>query len=380
LTPRRLTYLTGTRADFGVMAPILREIAASPSLELDLLVTGMHLSERFGATVREVEASALPISARIPVAIDQDSGLAMGLSAAEVLAATSRFLADNRREAFIVLGDRWEMLAAAQAALYAGLPVVHLCGGERSGSIDESLRHAISKLAHVHLVAAEDGERRLLGMGEEPWRIHRIGAPGLPGLEARAAQTDLATLAQRYDFDATRPYALLLFHPVVQDARMAGTQWRALFDALAPTGLQVVSLLPNADTGTDLIRAEIASAAANGRVVAVEHMPRDDYVSALSHAEFLIGNSSSGIVEAATLGTAVVNVGDRQAGRMRSANVFDADFEPVSLAAAIAAAREFDASGLVNVYGEAHADRRTREVLESLDFADPALLKKSMTY
>lgn len=378
--PRRLTYLTGTRADFGVMAPILREIAASPSLELDLLVTGMHLSERYGSTVREVEASGLPISARIPVAIDQDSGLGMALSAAEVLRATARFLADNRRDAMIVLGDRWEMLAAAQAALYAGLPIVHLCGGERSGSIDESLRHAISKLAHLHLVAAEDGERRLLGMGEEPWRIHRIGAPGLPGLAERAGETDLIALAERYGFDPGRPYALLLFHPVVQDAEDSGTQWRALFDALAPTGLQVVSLLPNADTGTDRIRAEIARAANAGGIVAVEHMPREDYLAALGHAAFLIGNSSSGIVEAATLGTAVVNVGDRQAGRLRSANVFDADFEPAGLAAAIAAARDFDASGLVNVYGEAHADRRVREVLESIDLADPALLKKSMTY
>lgn len=376
---RRLTYLTGTRADFGVMQPILSEIAASPFLELDLIVTGMHLSERFGMTVAEVEASGLPISARIPVPIDDDSALGMGLSAAKVTEAIARFLAEHQRDAFIVLGDRWEMLAAAQSVLFAGIPLVHLCGGERSGSIDESMRHAISKLAHIHLVAADDGQRRLIGMGEEPWRIHKVGAPGLPGL-VEMAQVDRTVLGERYGFDPAQPFALLLFHPVVQDAQSAGRQWKELFDALAETGLQIVSLLPNADSGTDQIRKEIDEAARTGKLITVEHMPREDYVSALRQARFLIGNSSSGIVEAATLGTPVVNVGDRQAGRLRGPNVFDTSFDQPELRKAIAAARNFDASGLVNVYGETHADRRVREVLETVDLADPALLKKSMTY
>lgn len=361
------------------MEPILREIAASPLLELELLVTGMHLSPKFGLTVREVEAAGLPIGLRIETPIEDDTGLGMASCAAEVTRVAAGHFASNAPDAVLVLGDRWEMLAAAQAALYTGRPLIHLCGGERSGSIDESIRHAISKLAHIHLVAADDGEQRLRRMGEEPWRIHKVGAPGLPGLK-ELATTEVAELAHRYGFAPDRPFALLLFHPVVQDAADAGTQWRSILQALIPTGLQIVALSPNADSGTDRIRAEIASEAAAGQIILVDHMPRNDYLSAMRHARVLVGNSSSGIVEAATLRTPVVNVGDRQAGRMRSANVFDCEFDRAALDTAIAQALDFDPTGLVNVYGDTDADVRVREVLEGLDLSHPALLKKKMTY
>lgn len=379
MTPKRITYITGTRADFGVMQPILQRMADSPSIGLDLIVTGMHLSERFGSTVREIERSGLPIAARIPVPIEDDSGYGMALCAAEVTRGTAEFLAAAPRDGLMILGDRWEMLAAAQTALLVGLPIVHLCGGERSGSIDDSIRHALSKLAHLHLVAAADGEERLLRMGEERWRIHRIGAPGLPGLAERAS-VELIDLAARYGFDANRPFALMLFHPVVQDAAESGWQWRAVLDPLIGTGLQIVSLLPNADHGSGAISEEIAAAAQRGQLLPVTHMPRDDYVSAVRHARILIGNSSSGIVEAATLGTAVVNIGDRQIGRLRSANVFDTGFGRDEIVAAIGLALAFDSTGLVNVYGEANADLRVTEVLEQVDLTDPAMLKKSMPY
>lgn len=378
-TRKRLAYLTGTRADFGLMEPILQAIAASPVLELELVVTGMHLSDHFGRTEREIEASGLPIAARIEVPIDDDSGRGMGVATGMVTCGMADYLADHPRDGLIVLGDRGEMLAGATAALFAGVPIIHVAGGERSGSVDESIRHAISKLAHVHCVAAQDGEQRLIGMGEEPWRIHRVGAPGLAGLEALAsvAREDLAA---RYGFDPARSYALLLFHPVVQDADLAGDQWRAIFAALVPTGLQVLVLMPNADHGTGAIRAAIDDVIAQGRAIGIAHMPRADYASALRHAAFLIGNSSSGIVEAAAFGTPVVNVGDRQHGRLRSANVFDCPCEVPAIAAAITQAENFDASGLVNVYGEPTADRRIRDVLEQLDLADPALRKKIMPY
>jgi UDP-hydrolysing UDP-N-acetyl-D-glucosamine 2-epimerase len=212
-------------------------------------------------------------------------------------------------------------------------------------------------------------------MGEEPWRIHVTGTPGLAGLKELAG-VGRDELAARYGFNPARPFALLLFHPVVQDAAEAGAQWRAIFEALAGEELQILALLPNADHGTDGIRAAIGESG----LIPIEHMPRGDYVSALRQADFLIGNSSSGIIEAATLGTAVVNVGDRQDGRLRSANVFDAGTEAPAIAAAIGKARAFDPAGLVSVYGEAHADRRIRTLLEETDLADRRLRKKVMTY
>jgi GDP/UDP-N,N'-diacetylbacillosamine 2-epimerase (hydrolysing) len=372
---RRLTYLTGTRADFGLMQRVLEEIAAAPGLELELVVTGMHLSDRFGRTGREVEASGLPIARRIDVPVDEDSGRAMAVAAGLVTSGMADYFAERPRDGLLVLGDRGEMLAGAIAALYADVPIVHIAGGERSGSVDESIRHAISKLAHLHCVAVEDGRQRLLNMGEEPWRIHVTGTPGLAGLR-ELASVGREELAARYGFDPARPFALLLFHPVVQDAAEAGAQWRSIFAALAGGELQVLALLPNADHGTESIRAAIGESG----LIPIDHMPRADYVSALRHADFLIGNSSSGIIEAATLGTAVVNVGDRQDGRLRSANVFDAGANPDSIAAAIGRARAFDGAGLVNVYGEPHADRRIRALLEETDLGDRRLRKKVMTY
>jgi UDP-N-acetylglucosamine 2-epimerase len=166
----------------------------------------------------------------------------------------------------------------------------------------------------------------------------------------------------------------------VQDAAIAGDQWRAIFAALQPVNLQILALMPNADHGTGAIRSAIDAMVVDGKAIGIAHMPRSDYVSALREAVFLIGNSSSGIVEAAAFGTPVVNVGDRQQGRLRSANVFDCSCDVSAITDAIANAMDFDASGLINVYGEAAADERVRDLLESLNFADPILLKKSMPF
>lgn len=376
---RRLAYLTGTRADFGLMVPTLRAIAASDAFKIELLVTGMHLSEQFGSTLREVEQSGLPIAATIPVPIDDDSGLSMSHAAAEVLRATASFLADRPSDALIVLGDRWEMLAATQAALYMGVPVVHLCGGDRSGSIDDSIRHAITRLAHLHFVASGDAEQRILAMGEEAWRVHLVGAPGLAGLRELASR-DIGALAGRDGFDPARPFALLLFHPVVQDAATAGDEAREAIAALQASGLQTLCLLPNADTGSAAVRSAIDETGGGSWLHVVDHLARAEYSTALAHARVLVGNSSSGIVEAATLGTAVVNIGERQRGRLTSANVFHAEPERIAITAAIRSALAFDATGLVNVYGTDDADRRTVELLESIDLSDSRLLKKMLTY
>ena len=375
---RRLIYLTGTRADYGLMLPTLRRIASTPGLEIAVVVTGMHLSDKFGRTEREVEASAVPIAARIPLPIDDDSGEGMGLCAGAVTTAMARFLADYRPDALLVLGDRWEMVAAALPALLASVPVVHLCGGERSGTVDESLRHAVSKLAHLHLVATEEAEERLTKMGEDPWRIHNVGAPGLVGIR-ELASTGVDELGSRYGFDPARPYALVLFHSVVQDAEFAGLPVAPALRALASKQLQVICLEPNADHGTGNIRAALQEAAGDG-VSLVTHMPREDYLSAMRHAVVLVGNSSSGIIEAASFGTPAVNVGDRQDKRARNANVIDADGSVGSISAALDEALAGPRGSGENIYGAGDTDRRIAELLCTVDFEDPRLLKKQISY
>lgn len=378
-SPKRIVYLTGTRADFGLMERVLKEIDRSPALDLKLLVTGMHLSDHFGRTIREVEASGLQIADQIDVPIDDDSGRGMGVAAGQVTCGVAEYLGQNQTDAILLLGDRGEMLGAATAAMFAGVPIFHIAGGERSGSVDDSIRHAISKLSNVHFVACEDGAQRLLRMGECSDRIHQVGTPGLVGL-SKEANVPLADIAKRYGFDPSLPYVLLLFHPVVQDASLAGKQWTEIFSTLALTDLQIVALMPNADHGTSSIGAAISAMAKEHRLILVEHMARKDYLSALKNAEFLIGNSSSGIIEAATLRSAVVDVGDRQVGRLRSENVFHTAICRDSISIAIKQAQEFDATGLVNIYGDEHADVRIREILEHTDLTDPSLRKKYMPY
>ncbi len=376
---RRVLYITGTRADFGLMLPTLRAIHATPGLVLKLFVTGMHLSPRFGHTVDEVIASGLAIAATVPVAVEEDGGAGMARAAAQVAAGMASLLGERRPDICLLLGDRWEMLAAAMCATLAGVPIVHVCGGERSGSVDDALRHAISKLAHLHCVATEGARARLLGLGEAAERIHVVGSPGLVGLQALAARPR-ADWAGDHGLEPTQPIAAVLFHPVVQDAAVAGQQMTAVLQAVRAEGLQALCLMPNADAGNSRIREAILQACEESPSMrAVTHLPRPDYVSLIAGADLLIGNSSSGIIEAASFGTPVINVGDRQADRERNRNTFDCAVDATLIAATIRRARQHPRSDRDNLYGDGRTDQRIAALLASAQI-DARLLKKSMTY
>lgn len=376
---RKLLYLTGTRADFGLMLPTLRRLGVTPGLELGLCVTGMHLSERFGMTVREVEASGLRIVARIPADADDDSRLGMSRLGATVSQGMVDVLAAHRPDVLLLLGDRVEMLAAAVPAMLAGVAIAHLCGGERSGTVDDAMRHAISKLAHLHFVATEEAGQRLVRMGEEAQRVHVVGTPGLVGIESLVT-TSREALTSRFDLAHERPLAAVLFHPVVQDESLAGTQCRALLQAVAAEGFQAICLLPNADTGNGRVREAIEDfcARVNG-FRPVTHLARSDYVSLLAACDLLIGNSSSGIIEAATFGTPVVNVGDRQMNRERNANVVDAGTSVEEIRDAIHTSLARPRRKGHNVYGDGRTDERVASILSTVAL-ETNLLKKANTY
>lgn len=376
---RRVLYLTGTRADFGLMLPTLRAIHAQPGLEVALCVTGMHLSQRFGYTVDEVLASGLPVVATLPVDVDEDSGTGMAHAAAAVATGFAALLQQQRPDICLLLGDRWEMLAAAMCATLTGVPIVHVCGGERSGSVDDVLRHAVSKLAHVHCVSTEGARKRLLGMGEETIRVHVVGAPGLVGLQALATRTR-GDWAAAHGLDPAQPIAAVLFHPVVQDAALAGTQMAAVLQAVRQHGLQALCLMPNADAGNSRIRDVILAACETGPGFrAVTHLARSDYVSLIASVDLLVGNSSSGIVEAASFGTPVVNVGDRQDGRERNINTVDCEINSAAIAASIDLALRHSRYEPQNIYGDGRTHARIASMLAGLTL-DATLLKKTMTY
>jgi GDP/UDP-N,N'-diacetylbacillosamine 2-epimerase (hydrolysing) len=376
---RHVIYVSGTRADFGLMRRTLHAIDAHDDLSLEVVVTGMHLSPRFGTTRDAIAASGLRIGAEIAVDVDRDDHGAMAIAAGTFAGRLAPHLAAHRPDVLLLLGDRWEMLAAAMTATLLNVPIAHVCGGERSGTVDDAMRHAISRLAHVHLVATHDAANRLLRSGEEAERIHVVGSPGLVGIVADAT-TPRSTIYDRLGFDPGRPLAVVLFHPVVQDAAFAAVQAQEVLAGVAATGMQALCLLPNADAGNAAIRdAMLAYCADAPDFMVATHVDRGDYLSLLAQAGVLVGNSSSGIIEAASFGLPVINVGDRQAGRERNRNVVDVPAERGAIAQAITATAGKRILPPENLYGDGTTDTRIATILADLTIA-PALLKKAMTY
>lgn len=372
---KNICYITGTRADYGLMTSTLKEIAAHPALSLTILATGIHLSPKYGLTVREIEADGFTLCGRVETPVDQPSGAAMARGIGIMLQAFVDILAAQKPDAVLLLGDRGEMLAGALAAIHLNIPVVHVHGGERSGTVDEPVRHAISKLSHWHCVATEQSRERLLRMGEAPQQIVVTGAPGLDGLSALASR-DRALLCEEVGFDSTRALALMVFHPVLQEAPQAGVQAAAILDALLCAGAQVLALMPNADAGGDAVRATLAAYAERHPGLRVlTHLPRPDFVSWMAVADLMVGNSSSGIIEAASFGTPVINVGLRQNLRERNANVRDVVAEPQALAQAVRDALEQGRDVPANVYGDGHAGSRIVALLATLRVTPEILLK-----
>lgn len=377
-TPRRLVYLTGTRADFGLIEATLHKIAATPGLQLEVAVTGMHLSPDHGETVREVRTSGLPVCAQIAMDMGRRTGPGMALGIADCLRGMTELLARRQADFLIVLGDRGEMLAGAIAALHTGVPCVHIHGGERSGTVDEPIRHAISKLSSYHFVATPGSRERLLRMGEEESRIFVTGAPGLDGLRELGNMPRDECL-RGLGLAAGQPFALAVFHPVVQQAGEAGAQTKALIEAFGRIGMPVVWLEPNADAGSLEILAVLGRTPLPAGSVRLRHVARPLFAAALRHCEVLAGNSSAGIIEAASFGTPVVNVGDRQRLRERTPNVIDTHADAGAIEAALLLALGHGRWPCDNPWGDGRAGERIAAMLAALP-AGPHLLEKVNSY
>jgi len=375
--PRRVIYLSGTRADFGLMRSTLTRIGATPGLELSIAATAMHLSAEHGNTIEEIRASGLPICGEIPLDMRTRTGQSMALGIAEALRGTTELLARDRPDFLLLLGDRGEMLAGAIAALHVGIPCVHIHGGELSGTVDEPVRHAISKLSSYHFVATAGSRERLLRMGEQEARIFVTGAPGLDGLAQSGAMPREECLHALGLPD--QPFVLAVFHPVVQQAAQAGAQVRAVLHALKAVGLPALWLEPNADAGSREILQALDETPLPAGSRRLTHVPRPLFAAALRHCEVLVGNSSSGIIEAATFGTPVVNIGDRQRLRERNANVLDAPAESGAIEAGVRAMLSHGRWPCDNLWGDGQAGGRIAALLATLP-SGPSVLEKVNSY
>ena len=376
---RRIAYISGTRADYGLMAATLRRVHAREGCSLGVIATGMHLRQEYGHTIDEIEQDGLPVMARVPLPMDTATGAGMARAIGHMTERFADILDAERPDAVLLLGDRGEMLAGAIAAGHVNIPVVHIHGGERSGTIDEPVRHAVSKLAHWHCVATQESRERLIRMGEYERQIIVTGAPGLDGLAATPREPREA-LCRSQGFDPALPLALMVFHPVVQEARQAAAQTATLLAAVLGAGFQVLALKPNSDAGGTEVARVLETERANPRLRLLTHLKRESFIAWMAAADLMIGNSSSGIIEAATFGTPVINVGSRQNLRERNANVIDCEGQAASLEAALQRWRQGPARyPEANVYGDGQAGERIATLLATMPL-DASILMKANAY
>lgn len=375
---RRICYISGTRADFGLMRSTLQTIRDHPGLAVEVIATGMHLSPFYGETVQEIEAAGLEVSARVPVPLEPATGATMARNIGRMTEAFVDAMEARRPDVVLLLGDRGEMLAGAMAGIHLGIAVAHVHGGERGGAHDEPVRHAISKLGHIHFTATEESRDRLIRMGELPEHIHVSGAPGLDGL-TQGVPLDRAAIMNRFGLEPEKPFALMIYHPVLQETASAEQDTAAQINALADAGLQILALKPNSDGGSDGVRAALDAAGGTPGLHVFTHLGREDYLAAMATADLMIGNSSSGIIEAASFGTPVVNVGWRQNLRERNANTADTEADPAALIATIRRQLAHGRYPAFNVYGDGQAGRRIADVLAAKTI-DSTLMHKVNGY
>jgi len=366
---KRIGVVTVSRSDYGHLRPVLDALRRAPDLELALFVAGMHLAPEFGLTVRDIEADGFPISARVEMLGGGDTPEAVAAATGRGVTGFGEAFARVRPDLLVVLGDRFEMLAAAVAALPFALPVAHIHGGEVSeGAMDNQIRHAITKLAHLHFASAEPHARRIAAMGEEPWRIHTVGAPGLDRL-ATTEPLSRAALARELGLPEAGPWLLVTFHPVTLEYRDTAAHIDELLAAIEKTDGFIVITYPNADTSGRLIVERIEEFAGRHprRCRLAKSLGERLYLSLLRHADVMIGNSSSGLIEAPSFGLPVVNVGSRQRGRLRGANVIDVEPSREDILRGIEAAQapvfRARARAAPNPYGDGHAAPRIIDVL-----------------
>ena len=373
---RRVCYVSGSRADFGLMESTLRRAHADPRLDLGVCVTGMHLSENFGSTGQEIGRSGLRLSGRVPVDLSAGDGSGMARALADERRGMVAVFEGERPDVVLVLGDRGEMLAGALAAIHLNIPVAHVHGGERSGTVDEPVRHAISKLSHYHFVATVGSRERLVRMGERAENVFVTGAPGIDGI-LDAPRLSRADLCADQQLDANRPIALVVYHPVLQSAEQAGQQVAIVLDEVMATGAQIVCLAPNSDAGSVAIREQIMARVAGleSGFRMVTHFERSLFLSWLAAVDIMVGNSSSGIIEAASFGLPVVNVGDRQFGRERNANIRDVPVDAARIREAIAASFTGGRCRVQNIYGDGRAGERIVGLLRTLPLGKDLLAK-----
>lgn len=370
---KKIAVFTGTRAEYGLLYWLLKDIQADADLSLQLLVSGMHLSPEFGLTYQQIEQDGFHIDEKVEILLSSDSAVgtakSMGLGVLGFADALDRLKPD----VLVILGDRFEALAAAQTAMILRVPVLHLHGGEiTEGAYDDAIRHAITKLSYLHATATEPYRQRVIQLGEAPDRVFNVGAIGLDHFQ-RGRFMSVAELAKSLKFPLRQPYAVVTYHPVTLAAEEPEITFQALSNALEQfPQLQIIFTYPNADDGGRRIIPLLEAYAARqpARLLAIPSLGHVRYLSAIKHAAVVIGNSSSGIIEVPAMDVPTVNIGMRQKGRLAAKSVLHCAADQASIRNAVITAlnREYKAADekVHNPYGQGDASSQIIRMLKSL--------------
>jgi len=370
MSKRKICVVTGTRAEYGLFYPVMKKIQASDKLELQLIVSTMHLSEEFGSTYRQIEKDGFMIDEKIEnlVAADTKSAIAKSTGLATVLLSD----AFNRLQPDVVLllGDRFETHAAATTAMLMNIPIAHIHGGEiTEGAVDEQIRHSITKMSYLHFTSTEPYRQRIIQMGEDPSRVFTSGAPGIDNI-IHLELLSKAELEEDLQWKFGKRSALFTYHPVTLDNGDIHDEIDQIFAALKKSNINILFTYANADDNGRVINQKIEAFCQTNpaKYKVVKSLGQLRYLSAMKYVDLLIGNTSSGIIEAASFHKPVVNIGDRQKGRLQSGNVIDCDLQTLQTTITHALSSEFQnkCKTIDNIYGNGHTSNIIVDILSNI--------------
>lgn len=376
---KNIAVFTGTRAEYGLLYWLLKDLQADKTLQLQLLVSGMHLSPEFGCTYNQIEKDGFKIDEKIEILLSSDSSVGIAKSMGLGVLGFADALERLKPDALVILGDRFEALAAAQTAMILRIPIIHLHGGEiTEGAYDDAIRHAITKLSYLHGTSTEDYRQRVIQLGEAPERVINVGAIGLDHLE-RSKMLTVDELADSLSFSFSSPYFLVTYHPVTLAEEDPVNSFQAILESLDEfPNHQVIITYPNADDGGRRIIPMLEAYASHNskRVLAIKSLGQQRYLSAVKHADAVIGNSSSGIIEVPSFDVPTVDIGMRQKGRLAARSVLHCDADKAAIRKAIDSAvlRSYKINNekILNPYGAGDASAKVINMIKSLK---PDLIK-----
>ncbi len=385
MSKKTICVITSTRADYGYFRLILKKIINSDKLDLSLIVTGIHLLKSHGETIELITDDKIPISKIIPMYKENSSSKKdIGLAVGKAITEFTEYFYDNKPDVLLVLGDRFEPLAAVIAAAALSIPIAHIHGGDNvsKGQIDEQIRHSITKFSHIHFPASAQSYNRIKLLGEEEWRIHNVGSPSIDSI-MHEKLLDKAEICTKLGLDQSLDIIVCLQHPYVVEAEQAGVQMKTTLEVLEELKFQKVIIYPNNDPGSELIINEIDKKKNVSNFKIFKNLGYIEYLSLLKSANLLIGNSSGGLIESPIFKLPIVNIGNRNKGRETAENVIHTSnkYEDIKNAILKGLSADFveSCNKVKNPYGDGDASNRIVKILEDLELNE-RLLVKELTY